>query len=71
MLLENATRVVELDFTILDKTVISLVNQLDYKLHETYIQYFNEDSNQHLKSNLIGSIDELFNEFQVHVEALK
>jgi hypothetical protein len=71
MLLENANRMVELDFSILDKTVISLVNQLDYKLHETYIQYFNEESNHHLKFNLIESIDELFNEFQIHIEALK
>ena len=71
MLLENSTRMVELDFTILNDTVISLINKLDYKLHETYIQYFNEEDNQQLKSNLFNSIDELFNEFQAHIESLK
>jgi len=71
MLLDNSTRMVELDFSLLNDTVISLVNELDYKLHETYIQYFNEEDNQHLKSNLITSVDELFNEFQLHIKSLQ
>lgn len=71
MLLQHATKMVVLDFSILDKTVISLINQLDYRLHETYIEYFNEETNQHLKSALIHSIDELFNEFQIHIKVLK
>jgi len=71
MLLESSIRMVELDFSLLNDTVISLVNKLDYKLHETYIQYFNEENNQHLKSDLIGSIDNLFNEFNLHIKSLQ
>ena len=71
LLLENSTRMVELDFSLLNDTVISLINKLDYKLHETYIQYFNEEDNQHLKSNLIASIDNLFNEFNLHMKGLQ
>jgi hypothetical protein len=71
ILLENSTRMVELDFSILNDTVISLINKLDYELHETYIKYFNEEENQQLKSNLFNSIDELFNEFQAHIKSLK
>ena len=71
MLLDSATRMVELDFSLLNDTVIRLVNELDYKLHETYIQYFNEENNQALKSNLISSIDELFNAFNLHIKSLQ
>ena len=71
MLLDSATRVLELDFSLLNDTVIKLVNELDYKLHETYIQYFNEENNQALKSNLISSIDELFNAFNLHIKSLQ
>ena len=71
MLLDNATKVVELDFSLLNDTVVKLVNELDYTLHETYIKYFNEDDNSSLKSDLISSIDNLFNEFQKHIESLQ
>ena len=71
MLLNNATKVVELDFSLLNETVIKLVNELDYTLHETYIKYFNEDKNSHLKADLISSIDSLFNEFQQHIKSLQ
>jgi len=71
MLLESCTRRVELDFSLLNDTVIKLVNELDYKLHETYIQYFNEENNQTLKANLISSIDELFNAFNLHMKSLE
>lgn len=71
MLLESSVRRIELDFSPLNDTVISLINELDYKLHETYIQYFNEVDNQHLKSDLITSIERLFNAFQLNIESLQ
>lgn len=71
MLLDNATKVVELDFSLLNETIIQLVNELDYILHETYIKYFNKEDNSSLKSDLISSIDNLFNEFQQHIESLQ
>lgn len=71
LLLESATKKVILDFSILDSSVISLVNELDYKLHETYIRYFNEPNNTQFQSNLIEEIDKLFKAFNLHIQSLK
>jgi hypothetical protein len=64
-LLESASRQVELDFTILDETVIKLVNDFDLKLHKTYVDYFNnERSGSGLKTDLIKDLDGLFDKFE-------
>lgn len=70
-LIQSATKSVELDLTILDKTVIRSVNELDYKLHKIYIEYFNEDNNKNLKDELIKSLDILFKEFEEKISELK
>jgi hypothetical protein len=64
-LLESASRQVELDFDILDETVIKLVNEFDFKLHKTYVDYFNnEKSGSGLKMDLIKDLDGLFDKFE-------
>jgi hypothetical protein len=68
-LLESATRQVELNFDVLDETVIKLVNDFDFKLHKTYVNYCNnEKSGGGLKRDLIKDLDGLFNKFETDKE---
>lgn len=64
-LLESASRRVQLDFDVLDETVIKLVNDFDFKLHKTYVDYCNnEKSGDILKMDLIKDLDGLFDKFE-------
>jgi hypothetical protein len=70
-LIQSCNKTVVLDLTRLDNTVISMINELDYKLHETYVEYFNKDSNQSLKIELLETIDKLFQKFEEEIVELK
>jgi len=70
-LLESCSRKVILDLAKLDKTVIQLVNEVDYKLHKSYIEYFNIENNKSTKDSIISEIDKLFNEFDKKLDSLK
>jgi hypothetical protein len=64
-LLESASRQVQLNFDVLDETVIKLVNDFDFKLHKTYVDYCNnEKSGDILKMDLIKDLDGLFDKFE-------
>ncbi len=70
-LLKSCSRTVVLDLARLDETVIQLVNNMDYKLHQAYIEYFNLDNNTKIKKQTIYEIDQLFNEFDKQISGLK
>ena len=70
-LLESCSRKVVLNLSRLNETVIQLVNELDYKLHKSYIEYFNSNINKNIKDVLISEIDELFNDFDKKFDSLK
>jgi len=70
-LIESCSRTVVLDLTKLNDTVIKLVNDMDYKLHQAYIEYFNLDNNTKVKKQTIYAIDQLFSEFDNQMNNLK
>lgn len=70
-LLKSCKKTVTLDLSILDKTIIKLINELDYKLHRIYVEYFNITDNTKLKDNIINEINDLFNEFDKRIDSLK
>lgn len=70
-LLKACPRTVVLDLELLDKTAIKLVNDMDYKLHQSYIEYFNLDNNTSVKKQIIKEIETLFNEFDKQISSLK
>lgn len=70
-LIESCKRTVMLDLSILDHTVIKIINEFDYKLHKTYVEYFNASDNHRLKNIILKGIETLFNEFDSKFETLK
>jgi len=70
-LLESCTRKITLDFSTLNDTVIKLVNEFDYKLHKTYIEYFNIADNSNLRNDVVREIDCLFERFEKDISYLK
>ena len=70
-LLESCTRKIILDLSILDATVIESVNKMDYKLHQTYIEYFNGVDKSNLKEDLNEQIKNLFDEFDSNITILE
>ena len=70
-LLESCTRKIILDLSILDATVIKSVNKMDYKLHKTYIEYFNGGDKSKLKEDLNEQIKNLFDEFDSNITILE
>jgi len=70
-LLDSCSRKLVLDFSGLDKTVIALVNEFDFKLHETYVEYFNIADNTFLKNILCKEMDNLFERFEKDINYLK
>ena len=70
-LLESCSRKVVLDLSKLNDTVITLVNELDFKLHKSYIEYFNINDSKDIKNNIISELEKLFNEFDTNIKKLK
>lgn len=70
-LLESCSRTVVLDLAKLNTTVIKLVNDMDYKLHQSYIEYFNLDSNENIKNQIISEVETLFNKFDKKLDSLR
>ncbi|WP_026803748.1 hypothetical protein [Aliarcobacter lanthieri] len=70
-LLESCSRKVVLDLSKLNDTVIKLVNELDFKLHKSYIEYFNSNDNKEIKNNIISELEKLFDEFDTNIKKLK
>ena len=63
-LLESASRKVELNFDVLNKSVINDINKFDTRLHKTYVDYINSNNDStHLKLDLIKDLDNLFSIF--------
>lgn len=71
LLLESCTRVISLDLELLDETVIKSVNEMDFKLHQTYIEYFNGLDKSTLKKDLNNEIEELFDRFDENITILE
>ena len=70
-LIESCSRTIVLDLSVLDDTVIKLVNDVDYRLHQAYINYFNLDKNDNVKNKIQEEIDKLFGEFDKEIDKLK
>ncbi len=70
-LLKSCKRVIEFDLSILDETVIEIVNKMDFKLHQTYIDYFNGKDKSTLKNELNDQIKILFDEFDKNITILE
>lgn len=70
-LLESCPRKVVLNLSKLNDTVIKLVNELDFKLHKSYIEYFNINDSKDIKNNIISELEKLFNEFDTNIKKLK
>ncbi|WP_180673975.1 hypothetical protein [Helicobacter sp. 13S00482-2] len=70
-LIESCKRSVTLDLSVLNRTIMKTINEFDYKLHETYVKYFNVPDNHKLKSIMIKEIESLFNGFEIKFKVLK
>ncbi len=71
-LLESCNKKLVLDLSILNSTVIPLINQLDQKLHENYIMFFNEENNRlRFKRDALAQIESLFFKFDNEFSTLK
>lgn len=70
-LLESCSRKVVLNLSKLNDSVIKLVNELDFKLHKSYIEYFNINDSKDIKNNIISELEKLFNEFDTNIKKLK
>lgn len=69
-IVKSCNKKITLDLSILDKTIIKLINNLDHKLHKTYVEYFNIENNVNLKPILLNEIDNLFIEFDNNFKSL-
>lgn len=69
-LLENTKRIIELDFSFLNKTVIKSVNEFDYQLHKNYINFFNNSNNSVYKTTVFSELEILFDEFEKNIKEL-
>ena len=70
-LLASCDRKITLDFSTLNETVIKLINEFDYKLHKTYVEYFNIADNNTLRNEIVSEINCLFERFEKDLEYLK
>lgn len=66
-LIAKCTKQILLDFSYLKDSVIDLVNQFDYKLHKSYIDYF---ANQSVKGAILQDLENLFNHFDENFKEL-
>jgi len=62
-LIRSTKRKIVLDLSILDKTLISNINNFDELLHINYIKYFQDDDRDKIRDNSIQSLENLFIEF--------
>lgn len=66
-LIQQCNKKIILDFSYLKNSIIDLVNQFDYNLHKSYIDYFaSKDS----KESIFKDLESLFSEFDKNFEAL-
>lgn len=59
-LIAKCNKQIFLDFSYLKNSVIDLVNQFDYKLHKSYVDYF---ANQNSKRDILADLENLFKHF--------
>jgi len=70
-LIAHATKKVELDLSLLSDTVIAEVNKFDFKLHQSYVKYFNESNIEDIQITLIKELEKIFKEFESNIGELK
>jgi len=70
LLLESAKRKVIIDLSMLNETIMKLINDFDEQLHLSYVQYFNEKENQSFKKNILVQLEKLFIIFEQNMEEL-
>ncbi|EKK7209029.1 hypothetical protein PO136_000432 [Campylobacter upsaliensis] len=66
-LIKACKRSALLDFSHLNHSVMNLINQFDYKLHKSYVEYF-KDKNS--KNELFEDLEALFDYFDTHFKEL-
>lgn len=66
-LIQKCNKKIILDFSYLKESIISLVNQFDYHLHKSYIDYFAFKNSKEL---ILKELENLFSEFDKNFEAL-
>lgn len=66
-LIQKCNKKIILDFSYLKESIISLVNQFDYHLHKSYIDYF---ASKNSKELIFKDLENLFSEFDKNFEAL-
>ena len=63
LLLDNCQKVITIDLSFLNDTIIKSINDFDLELHQTYVKYFNNKNNQNYKNNIFSKLDTLFKKF--------
>lgn len=67
ILIQKCNKKIELDFKILQNTIISKINAFDYKLHNGYFDYFQDTS---IKKEIFISLENIFDEFDKNFKEL-
>lgn len=67
-LIEKCNKKILLDFSYLKNSVIGLINNFDYKLHQSYVDYLFKDKAQ--KRVIFDNLELIFSEFDKHYKEL-
>lgn len=71
LFLESCKRKSVIDLSVLDDSIINTVNNLDYKLHENYVRFFNQENNSSLKNEILSEVEQLFENFEKGINFLR
>lgn len=69
ILLQQCSMSLNLDFSYLNSSVMKLIDEFDYLLHESYVKYFNGDKDSRNKT--LQSLESLFSSFEAQYKAYK
>lgn len=64
----QCTKTIMLDFAYLNKSVIALINNFDYKLHQSYFNYLAKG--KEYKNTIMQDLKQIFSEFDKHCKDL-
>ncbi|RAX51917.1 hypothetical protein CCY99_08130 [Helicobacter sp. 16-1353] len=67
-LISKCTKKIFLDFSYLKDSVVGLINEFDYKLHQSYINFLTKDKKY--KDLILKDLNHIFNEFDKNYESL-
>lgn len=66
-LIQKCNKKIILDFSYLQKSIINLVNQFDFNLHKSYVNYFIDRNSKEI---IFDDLEKLFNEFDKYYKVL-